>query len=319
MTTKSQEQNQKELEALESLEPSTGLGTVNKDEILKPKGAPDARLSFLSHIEIEKSNMNYGAMFYPENWIFKARAATGEEVVALSTINAEDPLSVDEGINEVLFACLRIEDKKTKKIIDVENIYEFDRLWFLLFIRDLTMQNKENDISWKVGCHHCEVKEMEIKLSFDSLVARPLSEIAKKYFNPSTQSFEVRTKSFGILKFQPTTIKRAKIYKDYLMSCAEKRINPDKKFMSMFPILINSDNENATDPEITLYTEYRRVIADLNLYSLYKNLQTELHVGIAESIKHTCEKCRKEGSYEITFPNGLHNIFVISDINSELL
>lgn len=310
-------QEEKELDALQSLD-KKDLGKVNKEEILNPK-VIDARLSFLNTLEVDKSNMLYQGMFYPESWVFKTRAATGEEVVALSTINSEDPMSVDEGINEVLHACLKIEDTRTKQPVSVDRIYEFDRLWFLLFIRDHTMQNHENNISWKVGCQYCEEKELEVELSFDKLVQKEMTDVANKYFNSSTQTFEVKTKSYGVLKLQPTNLKRAQIFKDYLIECNEQRINPDKKFISLFPILINSENENDKDIINVLYTKYRNIIGDIKLFSLYKNLQEKLSVGIEQSIKSTCHKCRKEGVYEIQFPLGIHNIFVLPNIDSELL
>lgn len=316
MGNKSQEE--KEIDALKSLDESNGIGKVNKESILNKKTI-DSRLSLLNLIEIDKSNMLYKGMFYPETWVFKARAASGDEVVALSTINSEDPLSVDEGINSVLYSCLRIEDTRAKKIISVDNVFEFDRLWFLLFIRDMTMQNKEYNISYKVGCQHCDEKELEIVLSFDNLVEKQLTEYGKKYLNVATGGFIAQTASYGMIKMQPMTLKRAQIYKDYLNDCMAKRINPDAKFTSLLPMIITSDNENDPDIIQSLYAKYRKITGDLKLYSIYKKLHQEFSIGIEETIKCTCNKCRKEGSYEIQFPDGLNNIFIIPNIDSELL
>lgn len=315
--------SQQEMDALKSItteqEETKSLGKVNKKEMLNPKGPRDARLSFLKSIEVHKDSMLYKGKFYPEDWVFKARPATGEEIVAISTINPDDALSVDAAINEIIRCCITIKSKKLDKVISTENIFEFDRLWFLLFIRDLTISNRESQIKWSIGCKHCENPKMDIELTFNNLIEKPFTEIADKYFDASTQSFQVKTKSFGVIKIQPTTIKRANIYKEYFRDCSEKNINPDMKFLSLFNMMINSDNENEDKIMNKLYNIYMSIINDVYKLSLYKKLQEELVVGIEDTIVHVCEKCGKEGHYDIRFPNGINNIFIMSDFDSELL
>lgn len=314
---------QDEMAILEGMTPKTGsepapevqrtsLGVVDTS----PKFNRDERLAMLQWIEVDKDIMNYKASFYPSEWVFKCRAALGAEIANFSTINNEDPISVIDGINEILKSCCRIE--KNGVPLSYKNLYEFDRLWFVMFIRDLTMVNQEQKIQYEVACEFCQ-EQNTVTLSFDNLEARPLSDMAKKYYSREDCAFMVQTKTFGVLRFQPSTIFRADLFKDWMLDQARHNNKPNSMFVKLFWMLVDSTNERDKDVVKKAYEKYIAISNNPKMLSLYMKLNTELQVGLTENMIYRCEHCEKEAHAAIQFPDGISNLFLLSDISEELL
>lgn len=312
---------QDEMAILESMTPKNepapevqkpSLGVVDTS----PKYSRDERLNQLQWIEVNKNIMNYKALFYPENWVFKCRAALGAEIANFSTIDNEDPLSVNDGINELLKTCCRIE--KNGIPLSYKNLYEFDRLWFVMFIRDLTMVNQEQKIHYEVSCEYCR-ESNDVTLSYDNLETREMTDIAKKYYSQEENAFMVQTVSFGVMRFQPSTIFRAELFKEWMLEQAHHRQKPNAMFVKLFWMLVDSTNEREKDVVKKAYEKYIAISNNQKLLSLYLKLNTELQVGLTENLVYRCEHCEKEAHTEIQFPNGISNLLIMSDISSELL
>lgn len=321
MTKESKEQQggvmSEEMAALQSITPveekkPKNLGVVDTS----PKIHRDERLRQLEYIEVNKSNMNYAGELYPSSYIFKCRAALGAEIANFSTIDNEDPLSVNDGINEILKTCLVIENNGKK--ISYKNLNEMDRLWFVLFIRDLTMVETEQKIQYDTKCNLCFESNM-VTLSYDNFITKKFSDIAKKYWDVDECSFMVSTKSFGILKFQPSTIFRAELFKDWMINQSQKHNKPNATFVKLFWMLLNDDNQYDKDAVDKAYNDYIAISNDPKKLSVYIKLNEELSLGITEQITYKCEHCEKEALADIRFPDGINNILLMSDINSELL
>lgn len=297
-------------------EQARSLGVLK--DVNKPTYSRDARLDALQYIEVNKDIMLYKGRFYPSSWVFKCRAALGAEVAAFSTIDNEDPLSVNDGINELLKTCLRITDASGANI-SWTNIYEFDRLFFTMFIRDLTMQSAEQKIVYKQRCPHCG-EPNDVVLSFDNLVTIPVSVLAERYWDSSMNAFMVSTKNYGVLKFQPSTIKRANIFKDYMVELARNnQSNPSPAFLKMFWMFMNSDVEMQQNAAKAAYMQFIATTNDVKKFSLYSKLEKELTLGLTQEIKYFCEHCERECRGQIQFPDGLSNLFLMSDLSEELL
>lgn len=315
-----------EMEALERMTPPAEVGETHTgaDPMSlgrvdnTPKIFRDERLNALAWMEVNKDIMLYKAMFYPENWTFKCRAALGAEIANFSTIDNEDPVSVNEGINALLKSCLRIEtgDGST---ISYKNLCEFDRLWFLLFIRDLTMQNTEQKITFKANCPNCG-EENTIEMSFDNLSAIELSDVAKKYYNATERAFVVTTKSYGILKFEPSTIYRGEAYMNYILDIRRNGgKQPANSFAALYPLLLNRETEKQPKAVNAALAAYTAISNDARKLSLYLKLAKELNVGLEQEITYVCESCEKEARTPIQFPDGISSLLLMSDISEELL
>lgn len=313
------------MEALERMTPQhsdTDDGGINPMTLGRvdntPKIMRDERLNQLAWLEVDKEIMLYKAIFYPENWKFKCRAALGAEIANFSTIDNEDPVSVNDGINALLKACLRIETGNGS-VVSYKNLCEFDRLWFLLFIRDLTMQSTEQKVTFKVNCPHCG-EENIVEMSFDNLRAIELSELARKYYNANEHAFVVTTKSYGILKFEPSTIYRGEAYMNYILDIRNKGgKQPAASFSALYPLLLTRETEKNPKAVNTALAQYTAISNDARKLSLYMKLAKELNVGLEQEISYICEGCEKEAHAPVQFPDGISSLLLMSDISSELL
>lgn len=312
-----------EMAALESMEIATenqDKDVTNRNSLgmvdMSPKIQRDERLQRLEFIEVNKANMNYSGTLYPSSWKFKCRAALGSEVANFSTIDNEDPLSVNDGINELLKTCLSIESGGKK--LSYKNLYEMDRLWFVLFIRDLTMIEAEQKIQYETKCNLCYESNV-VTLSYDNFINREFSDTAKKYWDDDENAFMVQTKSYGVLKFQPSTIYRAELFKDWMIDQSQKHNKPNATFVKLYWMLLNNDNQYDKDAVQKAYADFIAISNDQKKLSIYMKLNNDLMVGITEQIKYKCEHCEKEALADIRFPDGINSILLMSDIDSELL
>lgn len=321
-----------EMAALEAMTPKVPVGAeegsieespknplaLGKVSTARPKYDIDERLHQLRHIEVNRDIMLYKSMFYPSDWKFKCRAAFGAEVANFSTIDNEDPLSVHDGINDLLKNCLRIEDENGA-VVSYRNLYEFDRLWFVLFIRDLTMMNPETRLNYESSCEHCGEKNT-VTLAHDTLVELELSDIAKKSFSPEENAFIVRTKSFGDLKFQPSTIHRAELLREWMQDEMKQKKTPDKSFVKLYWMLLNNENDKSKNAMKNAQAEFIALSnSNIKKVALYLKLASELQVGLSQEVKFTCEHCGREAHSDIRFPDGVSNLLLPSDISEELL
>lgn len=322
--------NDAEMAALEAMTPTIPVGaeegsvespnptSLGKVDIGRPKYDIDARLQQLRHIEVNRDIMLYRSMFYPTDWKFKCRAAFGAEVANFSTIDNEDPLSVHDGINDLLKNCLRIETGNGATV-SYRKLYEFDRLWFVLFIRDLTMMNPETRLNYEASCEHCSEKNV-VTLSHDTLVETPLSDLAKKYFDEHERAFIVRTKSYGDIKIQPSNLHRAELLREWMQSEMQKKNTPDKSFIKLYWLLVNEDNDTFVDSVERARVKFIELSnSDPKKVAVYLKLASELQVGLSQEVKFICEQCGREAHTDIRFPDGISNLLLPADISEELL
>lgn len=318
--------NDAEMEALAAMtpapeQPASGAG-IDPMRLGRVDNTPqihrDERLNQLAWIEVNRDIMLYKGMFYPADWKIKARAALGAEIANFSTIDGEDPLSVNDGINEVLKACVRIETS-TGAAISFRNLCEFDRLWMLLFVRDLTMQSTEQKLNYEVRCPHCQ-EPNTIELSFDNLKEKPLSEMALKYFDADQCAFIVPTRSFGILKFQPSTIYRGEAFKDFMIeNRRQNRKDPAAAFAKLYSLLLNRETERQPKAVNAALTQFIEISNNAKKLSLYLKLADELETALSQEITYICSSCEKEAQAAIQFPDGISSLLLMSDISEELL
>ena len=98
-------------------------------------------------IPVDKQLMGLRAYFYPEDWQFRIRPATVEAIRNWSNIDEKNPFAVDDVLNEVLKSCLSIVTSQGQ--IPWGNINSWDRLYFLLLIREYTFIEGENKLRYE--------------------------------------------------------------------------------------------------------------------------------------------------------------------------
>jgi hypothetical protein len=175
-------------------------------------------------------------------------------------------------------------------------------------------------LTYTVKCEKCG-SSSEIVLEYFNLRVKPFGELANKYLIKEAGAFMVNTRSYGILKIQPSNIYRATLYKDFITSENRRNSQVDVLFAKLYWLFLNDDNQFEKDAMENAYAEYMDVKNDPKKLSLYMKLMEELSCVVLDEIEFTCasEKCGVLGVTPIQFPNGLENLFLYTDIDSELL
>ena len=102
-------------------------------------------------IPVNRELMGLRSYFYPEDWQFRIRPATVEAIRNWSNIDESNPFAVDDVLNEVLKSCLSIVTAQGQ--IPWGNINSWDRLYFLLLIREYTFIDGENKLNYEDDAH----------------------------------------------------------------------------------------------------------------------------------------------------------------------
>ena len=118
-------------------------------------------------IPVNKEQMGLRAYFYPEDWQFRIRPATVEAIRNWSNIDESNPFAVDDVLNEVLKSCLSIVTSQGQ--IPWGNVNSWDRLYFLLLIREFTFIDGSNKLNYDDDCPECD-NPVTFELTSNSLL-----------------------------------------------------------------------------------------------------------------------------------------------------
>jgi hypothetical protein len=264
--------------------------------------------------EIWAENFPSKGLFYPINARFFIRAASVKEIRHFSTINEQDPFSIDEALNEILKGCLmmRYPGKQTT----FKDLREEDRIYIIMTIRDLTFVNGENKIAVKKNCDECG-HENEFVIGKDSFDPTILPDTIMKYYDEESRKFAIQTKSSGTIEMVAPSIGIMMEVTKYIRKQQEEGRKLDQSFLKVLPYLatdwrgFNSDKIKNLEIECMQWS-------DIKYQTMYA-LTDMARVGVKEIMRTECERCGTEVTTPISFPGGIKSLFVISDISGELL
>lgn len=268
-------------------------------------------------IEVDKEALGDRAIFYPEDWRFRVKPATVEAIRNWSSINEEDPNSVDDVFNEILKSCLAIITPAGP--IPWGNVNVWDRFFFLLLIREYTFVQGEAKLEYNEECPECD-NDVTFTLTSQSLMYDMPDESIMKYYNRDERTWYIDPQEFDvdadpINLYVPTLDKEANI-KAYLIS--KLRENPNKKFDNVFygrflqwmSKKINKDEEFRKKQIRDLEMKYKSW--DTDMFSFMDEVIRNIMVLPSQKIKTTCPTCGEEVSSQIRFPNNISDLFNVS-------
>lgn len=264
--------------------------------------------------EIYAQNFPSKGLFYPEGSRFFIRAAEVNEIRNFSTLNEKDPYSVDEALNEIVKSCLMIRFGGGK-VASYKDLREEDRIHVIFTIRELTFVNGENKIGVKLTCEECN-HENEIEVTNSSFETNLLGDQIMKYYDSQRRIFIVNTKS-GSIEIVPPSIGTMNTVTKWIRTKKEEGKKIDPSFAKALPYLI-TDWRKLTDGNISnLEVEFKQW--NTQKYITFNGLTEMVKIGVKEEMHKLCDKCGVELRTPITFPGGIKNLFVISDITGQLL
>ena len=266
-------------------------------------------------MEVDKRLLGDRANFYPEDWNFRIRPANVEAIRNWSTIDDENPNSIDDVFNEILKSCLSIVTPRGP--LPWSNVRSWDRFFFILLIREYTFVNGEKKLQFEEDCPNCDNSVpfalTSVSLDYDL----PDPEIYK-YFNPETQTWLIDPTEYDvdadpITLYLPTLEKDAAI-KSWLIQRVQDKKKVDNVFMKFLPWLapkISKDDKVASRQ----IREYEMIFKswDTDMFSFMDEVISNITIIPATRLISSCPVCGEEVTAEIRFPDGVRSIFAISN------
>lgn len=272
-------------------------------------------LNFLpGYIELDPKLFPTKGLFYENESKFLIRAASVKEIRSFSVINDQDPWSVDEGINDILKGCLIY--RIGPKTMSYKDLKEDDRFYVIMSIRELTFVKGENKIELKPICSECGTQN-SIELRSELIDTKMPSEKMMSYYSDENKIFEVKTKSNGVIYVEPPSVGVSMQITGYIKKLQESGKKPDDSFLKILPYMVKEwrglNEKTIKDLEVEF------IGWDATLFQTMNVIVDMSKVVISENVKLTCSGCQAEVTTPISFPDGIRSLFVISNIDSELL
>jgi hypothetical protein len=253
-------------------------------------------------------------LFYPTEARFFIRAASVKEIRHFSTINEQDPFSIDEALNEILKGCLMI--RFPGKQTTFKDLREEDRIFIILTIRELTFVKGENRLVVNKACGDCGY-DNEIEINNNAFEPTELTDNVMKYYNTERRLFEFQTKSSGTIEMTAPSIGVMMEITKHIKTLQQEGKKIDQSFIKILPYMVTDWRGFSQERIKNLEVEFMQWTS--KKYQTVYNLTDMVRVGVKESMKHNCDKCGTELRTPVTFPGGIKSLFVVSDLSGELL
>jgi len=261
-------------------------------------------------------------IYYPDGTRIAIRAAEVREIRYFSTIDDDDRLDIEEKLSYVLERCSRMEFPN-EGVMSYKDLKQEDRFFIIMAIRDLTFVKGENSIILKPQktCKQtpdCPFKE-GIELRTGCLSSYKIDPKIMEYYNHSTRSFLFTVKSSGKkIALHIPSIGVTQAISNFVVSQTRLGNPPDDAFIKLAPFVF-ADWRDLN--ELSIASKMREIdYWSKEEFSLIFELSERIKLGTELVVKQNCPVCGgMEVTAEITFPQGLRSLFVISDIFRELI
>lgn len=274
----------------------------------------------LGYHTIPMSSLPTLGRFYPKGSTISIRALTVQEIRHWSTVDDSQPLDVNTHLNQIVLSCCNLKDSQNKSL-GYQQLCDADRLFILLSIRDLTYKNGEAKIDIPVRCNCGATEETKIPLRHEAIVLHDeLPENLERYYDSEERAFVIKSRTYGKLLLHPPRVGVMEKVYAHISEYEQQKKSWDKSFYITLPYLIT--NPKLLDDQ----KSYNRIYNEFQTwegkkFSIYQKMIEELKMGPTEKIKGTCSKqgCNAEVIGDLTFPDGIRSLFLVSNIDDELL
>lgn len=265
-------------------------------------------------LSVERGLLGERDAFYPESWEFRIKPATVEAIRNWSTIDSENPNSIDEVFNEILKECLAI--KTPTGSLPWSAINSWDRFFFVLLIREYSMVTGDKKIEFVEECPNCG-KDITFTLNSQALMYDLPGEDVMKYYNSDTRSWYIDPAEFDvdgeepIILYNPTLDKDAAI-KDWLFNKVQEnnKAKIDRTFLRFLPWLTDKVSKDVTMAKQQIKRlEMKYKSWDAEMFSFMDDVLKNVAVTPDTHIKATCDSCEEEATAQIQFPDGVQSLF----------
>lgn len=270
-------------------------------------------------IDVDRGLLGERSIFYPEDWQFRIKPATVEAIRNWSTINDENPNSIDDVFDEILKSCLAIRTNRGP--LPWNNVNAWDRFFFVLLIREYTFTRGEQKIQFTEQCSNCEV-DVTFELTSQSLMYDLPDEDVMQYYMPEDRVWNIYPADFDvdcaqevIQLYLPTREKDANI-KAWVISKLQENRNAkiDQVFIKFLPWMlpkISKDPGIAKSQINKAYMDFKSW--DIDMFSFMNDVINNIVVTPGTRMLATCPSCGEEVTTPIRFPNGISSLFNVAN------
>jgi len=263
-------------------------------------------------MDVDKRLLGERAKFYPEDWEFKIRPATVEAIRNWSTIDDENPNSVDDVFNEILKYCLTISTPMGN--LPWGNIRSWDRFFFVLLIREYTFINGESKVEFTEECSSCD-NLVTFRLTSQSLLYDLPDPEIMRYFSQEEQNWLIDPSEYdvdwpeNIVLYLPTLEKDANI-KAWLIDRVQNKKKVDNVFVKFLPWLAPKISKDLTIAQRQI-REYESKFKewDTEMFSFMNEVIDNITVVPSTKLIETCPVCGEEVTASISFQDGIRSLF----------
>ena len=268
-------------------------------------------------IPVNRDMMGLRSYFYPEDWQFRIRPANVEAIRNWSNVDETNYWAMDDILNEVLKSCLSIVTSQGQ--IPWGNIRSWDRLYFLLLIREYTFIEGEHKLKYDEDCPECD-NPITFELTSNSLLYEYPDEDIIKYYDVEQCCWTIDPDEFGIQEntiklYLPTLEKDANIKNWFI----DRRQNqPNKKteqaFIRFLPWLapkFSKDLDVCKKQIKSLETMYKQW--DMEMFTFVDEVIRNIQVTPKDKLIAKCEVCGEEVTAQIRFPNNIGDLFNVQN------
>lgn len=260
-----------------------------------------------------------GGRFYPDGTVVEIRSADVKEIRYYSTLDENDPISIEERMEKILSMSCRVRlagGPGSHKDLKSE-----DRFYVVFAIREITFINGEGKIMQTVTCDaKCSGDgswSEKFELTKDAFEFYTIDERIMQKFDNATKSFVIDHPKVGRLQlFVPSSGVSSEVVK-YTRNMVREGKKFDEGAVKLLPFVI-PDWRGLTDEKIRAH-EIDVASWGKDKFSAAKLLSEMIKFGAKTYITRRCADCGREVTAPINFPGGIRSLFVVSDILDEIL
>lgn len=269
---------------------------------------------------VDRSLLKERDVFYPEDWQFKIRPATVEAIKNWSVVDENNPNSIDTVFDEIIKNCLSITTSTGPKPWYFINAW--DRLFFVLLIREYSMQEGQKKISFTKQCPNCDV-DVNFELNSLALMYDLPGDDVMEYYDKDNQTWNIIPSDYDvewpekeyIQLYLPTREKDANI-KAYLISRLQEDRNykADQVFIKFLPWLLPKISKDVNIAK----NQIRKAEIDfkswnIEQFSFMDEVLKNIMVTPDTNLATVCHSCGEEVTAPMQFPDGISSLFDIND------
>lgn len=293
------------------------VGTTKLGENISDAG--EARAGW---IPVDRRLLGARDKFYPEDWQFLIRPATVEAVRNWSMLDETNGNSIDDVFNEILKYCLTI--RTAMGSLPWQSINNWDRLFFILLIREYTFVKGENNIEFFENCDSCDAS-VRFTVESQALMYDMPDEDVMQYFDVESRTWTIDPNEFDVpyskeLTLYVPTIERDANIKAWLIS--EYQENEKKKFDTVFikflPWLVPKISKDANTAKMQIRkAEMLFKSWDKEMFSFMNDVLKNISVTPSTNISAVCPDCGEEVVVRLRFPDGVGALFNVVNRRSK--